>query len=137
MPQKHLYRYISPRVLSMLGSDSRVCMLDGSTVYQHITESPFIIMACNTRIKHVIPGIMRAAEELDAVIAFELTATEGGLDGGYTGQNPQQFVTTVMGYAESCKFTRPFIIHADHITIKNTSNEEIDSARALIAAQLA
>jgi len=121
----------------MLGSDSKICMLDGSTVYRHINKSPFIIMACNTRIKHVIPGIMRAAEELDAVIAFELTATEGGLDGGYTGQTPQQFVTTVLGYADACRFTKPFIIHADHITIKNTSKEEIDSARRLIEAQLA
>ncbi len=120
----------------MLGSDSRVCMLDGGTVYRHIAESPFIIMACNARIRHVIPGIMRAAEELDAVIAFELTATEGGLDGGYTGQSPQQFVSTVIEYAESCKFTKPFIIHADHITIKNTSTEELESARSLIATQL-
>jgi len=120
----------------MLGSDSRVCMLDGSTVYKHIAESPFIIMACNARIRHVIPGIMRAAEELDAIIAFELTATEGGLDGGYTGQTPQQFVHTVLQYAETCKFTRPFIIHADHITIKNSSFDEIEAARALITAQL-
>src|SRR5512138_1975820 len=121
MPHKNLFKHISPRVQKMLGSDSRICMLDGSTIYRHIAESPFIIMACNTRIKHVIPGIMRAAEELDAVIAFELTATEGGLNGGYTGQNPQQFVSTLLEYAENCKFTKPFMIHADHITIKNTS----------------
>jgi len=120
----------------MLGSGSKVCMLDGSTVYKHIAETPFIIMACNTRIKHVIPGIMRAAEELDAIIAFELTATEGGVDGGYTGQTPQQFVQTVLHYAETCKFTRPFIIHADHITIKNSSSDEIEAARVLISAQL-
>lgn len=137
MPHKQLLNYISPHVKNMLGSDSRVCMLDGSTVYRHIAESPFIIMACNTRIKHVIPGIMRAAEELDAVIAFELTATEGGLDGGYTGQTPQQFVRTVLQYAETCCFTRPFLIHADHITIKNSSPGEIEAARSLIQAQLA
>jgi len=136
MPIHQLCRHISPRVQRMLGSTSKVCMLDGSTVFKHIADSPFIIMACNTRIKHVIPGIMRAADELDAVIAFEFTATEGGLDGGYTGQTPVQFVTTVLEYAETCKFTRPFIIHADHITIKSCAAEEIEAARALIKAQL-
>jgi fructose-bisphosphate aldolase class II len=137
MPLQNLHKYVSPRVQSLFGSRSKVCMLDGSTVYRHIAEAPFIIMACNTRIKHVIPGIMRAAEELDAIIAFELTATEGGIDGGYTGQNPLQFVSTVMEYAETCKFSKPFIIHADHITVKNTSPAEIEAARSLIKAQLA
>ena len=79
---------------------------------------------------------MRAAEELDALIAFELTATEGGIDGGYTGQTPDQFVRTLTAYAEACRFTKPFIIHADHITVKNGSDEEIKAARELIRAQL-
>lgn len=137
MPSKIFQRFVSDQTTNLLGSDSNVCMLDGSTVYSHIVQTPFIIMACNTRIKHVIPGIMKAAEELDAIVAFELTATEGGLDGGYTGQTPAQFAATVLEYAESCKFTKPFIIHADHITVKNTSREEIDAAKALIKAQLA
>jgi fructose-bisphosphate aldolase class II len=98
---------------------------------------PFIIMACNTRIKHVIPGIMRAAEELDALVAFELTATEGGLDGGYTGQTPSQFVTTLIEYAEKAKFSKPFIVHADHVTIKNSSAAELEAAKMLLQAQLA
>jgi fructose-bisphosphate aldolase class II len=93
-------------------------------------------MACNPRIRHVIPGIMRAAEELDALIAFELTATEGGLDGGYTGQTPAVFTETVINYAESVKFTKPFVIHADHITVKSTSEVELIAAEALIDAQI-
>jgi fructose-bisphosphate aldolase class II len=137
MPFKRLHDKISPRIQKLFGTDCKACLLDGGTVYRHISDSPFIIMACNPRIKHVIPGIMRAAEELDAVIAFELTATEGGMDGGYTGQTPQQFVTTVMEYAESCTFTRPFVIHADHITVKNCSAEEIAAAQSLIENQLA
>lgn len=137
MPSKIFQRFVSNPVKNLLGAGSNVCMLDGNTVYRHIAQTPFIIMACNTRIKHVIPGIMKAAEELDAIVAFELTATEGGLDGGYTGQTPAQFATTVMEYAENCGFTKPFVIHADHITVKNTSREEIDAAKALIQAQLA
>ena len=39
-------------------------------------------MACNTRIRHVVPGIMRAAEELDAIVGFEMAKSEGHIDGG-------------------------------------------------------
>ncbi len=129
-------KHIPERILKTIGSDSKVCIVNGKIIYRHLRNLPFIIMACNPRIPHVIPGIMRAAEELDAIIAFELTATEGGLDGGYTGQTPARFVATLIDYAEKTRFTKPFIIHADHITVKNSSDTEIDAARNLIAAQL-
>lgn len=80
---------------------------------------------------------MRAAEELDAVVAFELTKTEGGVDGGYTGQTPELFFDTLVEYAEQTGFSRPFVLHADHITVKNTSAEEFAAAESLVAAQLA
>jgi fructose-bisphosphate aldolase class II len=137
MPASLFGKHISEQIKSLTGSDSKVCVVNGSAIYNKLANTPFIIMACNTRIKHVIPGIMRAAEELDALIAFELTATEGGVDGGYTGQTPARFVETLITYAETCRFTKPFIIHADHITVKNGSDEEIMAARQLIDAQLA
>lgn len=129
-------QHIPEQVKSLLGSDSRVCIINGSSAFRKSAGSPFIIMACNPRIKHVIPGIMRAAEELDALIAFELSATEGGLDGGYTGQTPGRFSETVIEYAEAIKYSKPFVIHADHITVKNPSDEELTAAEALINAQL-
>lgn len=128
--------HIPDYVKAHLGSASKVCIIKGSSAFRFCGGAPFIIMACNPRIKHVIPGIMRAAEELDALVAFELTATEGGLDGGYTGQTPQLFSDTVIGYAETAKFSKPFIIHADHITVKNPSEEELIAAEALISAQI-
>lgn len=128
--------HIPEQVKRLLGSASSVCIINGNAAFRCSSDSPFIIMACNPRISHVIPGIMRAAEELDALIAFELTATEGGLDGGYTGQTPARFVETVIGHAEATRFSKPFIIHADHITVKNSSNEEIVAAEMLIQAQL-
>jgi len=137
MPASIFAQHIPEQIKSLLGAGSKVCVINGSTIYNKLVQTPFIIMACNTRIKHVIPGIMRAAEELDALIAFELTATEGGIDGGYTGQTPDRFVQTLTAYAEACRFTKPFIIHADHITVKNGSDEEIKAARELIDAQLA
>jgi fructose-bisphosphate aldolase class II len=95
-----------------------------------------IIMACNTRIRHAIPGILRAAQELDAVVAFELAKSEGDVDGGYTGQDPETFFETVVDYAEDMRFDRPFFIHGDHITVKDGSAKAMESARRLIEAEM-
>ncbi|MGB2697078.1 MAG: hypothetical protein WBD28_04365, partial [Candidatus Zixiibacteriota bacterium] len=65
-----------------LGSHSKVCLLNSHHIFEVLREEKVIVMACNARIKHVIPGIMRAAEKLDAVVAFELAKSEGGVDGG-------------------------------------------------------
>ena len=119
-----------------LGSRSKVCLLNSHHIFEVLKEERVIVMACNTRIKHVIPGIMRAAEELDAVVAFELAKSEGGVDGGYTGQTPQVFVETIVEYAERINFTKPFFIHGDHITVKDTSQKAFDSAKELIQAEL-
>lgn len=119
-----------------LGANSKVCPLSGRDIFNAIHDQKMIMMACNIRIKHVVPGIMRAAQELDAIVGFELAKTEGNLDGGYTGQNPKSFFEMLIDYAEKTKFTMPFFIHGDHITVKNPSQSEIESARALIAAEL-
>jgi len=136
MPNILLNR-VPSKIREKLGSRSTVCLLNGKEVFSGFALEPTIIMACNPRIRHVIPGIMRAAQELDAVIAFELTRTEGGIDGGYTGQTPQIFFDTVINYADETGFTKPFIIHADHITVKDNSANELEAAQQLVAAQLA
>jgi fructose-bisphosphate aldolase class II len=133
---KHLLRLVPDRIRSKLGKKSTVCLLSGRDVFSALRDESLIVMACNTRIRHAVPGIMKAAEELDAVVAFELTRTEGGLDGGYTGQTPELFFRTIIEYAEQCAFSRPFIIHADHITVRDTGAEELEEARLLIAAQI-
>lgn len=136
MPNILLNR-VPPQIREKLGSRSTICLLNGKDVFTGLALEPTIIMACNPRIRHVIPGIMRAAQELDAVVAFELTRSEGGLDGGYTGQTPQIFFDTVIDYADQAGFTKPFIIHADHITVKDTSAAELSAAQQLLETQLA
>jgi fructose-bisphosphate aldolase class II len=131
-----LLKLVPTRIRNKIGSQSRVCLLNGRDLFSVLKNENLILMACNPRVKHVIPGIMKAAQELDAVVAFELTRTEGGLDGGYTGQTPQVFFDTVIEYAERYSFTKPFIIHGDHTTIQNTSSEEKECARLLIEAQV-
>jgi fructose-bisphosphate aldolase class II len=124
------------RVRERLGEENRLCLLSSRDIFQVLRDHPIIIMACNTRIRHVIPGILSAARELDAVVAFELAKSEGDVDGGYTGQDPEIFFQTVVGCAEASGFDRPFFIHGDHITIKDTSSEALQSAQRLIQAEL-
>jgi len=123
-------------VLKNLGSKSKVCLLNSHDIFKVLRDEKVIIMACNARIKHVIPGIMRAAEELDSVVAFELAKTEGGVDGGYTGQTPQIYFETIVEYAEENRLSKPFFIHGDHTTVKDTSEEAFQSAKEQIEAEL-
>jgi hypothetical protein len=59
-----------------LGNTSKLNVLSSHDVFRTLKEDKVIIMACNTRIKHVIPGIMRAAQDLDAVVCYELAKSE-------------------------------------------------------------
>ncbi len=120
-----------------LGSATKLNVVSSHDVFRMLKEDKVIIMACNTRIKHVIPGIMRAAEELDAIVCFELAKSEGDLKGGYTGMDPNKYAETVFGYAEAIKFTKPFFIHGDHVTTKSPDPAVVGNSRDLIKAELA
>src|SRR3990167_3464905 len=122
-------------VRGKLENKSKICLLSSRAILTALKDEPLIVMACNTRIRHVIPGIMRAAEDLDAIVAFEIAKSEGGF-GGYTGFVPKTFWETVIGCAQEVGYTKPFFIHGDHITVKNISLEEQASARELIDAEL-
>jgi fructose-bisphosphate aldolase class II len=123
-------------VLKNLGSKSKVCLLNSHDIFKVLRDEKVIVMACNARIKHVIPGIMKAAEKFDSVVAFELAKSEGGVDGGYTGQTPQMFFEIIVEYAEEKGFSKPFFIHGDHTTVKDTSKEAFGSAKEQIKAEL-
>ena len=136
MSTNNLLDFRPRHIRSKLGAHSKVCLLSSRTILDALKNEELITMACNIRIKHVVPGIMKAAQELDAVVAFEIAKSEGGLDGGYTGFVPQTFWDMITGYAEETGYTKPFFIHGDHITIKNKTQEEIESSRKLIEAEL-
>ncbi|HEX8960997.1 MAG TPA: fructose-bisphosphate aldolase, partial [Geobacteraceae bacterium] len=63
---KSLLERVPEKIAKKLGSKSGVCLLNGRDIFSLLNREKMIVMACNTRIKHVIPGIMKAAEELDA-----------------------------------------------------------------------
>jgi fructose-bisphosphate aldolase class II len=123
-------------IKTKLGAKSKICLVNGKDIFENIRDEEIIVMACNTRIKHVIPGIMKAAMETDSLVAFELAKSESDLKGGYTGMTPQDFIDIVIEYADRTRFDRPFIIHGDHLTVKTTKEEDIVSTEALIAEQL-
>lgn len=131
-----LKKFVPPNAAARIPAGNPACPVNGRDVFRALSRHKVIVMACNIRIPSVIPGIMKAAEELGAVVAFEIAKTEGNLDGGYTGMAPQVFVDTILDYAGKVNFSVPFVIHGDHITVKNTSEKEIGDARALIDAEL-
>ncbi|MBI5190605.1 MAG: class II fructose-bisphosphate aldolase [Nitrospirae bacterium] len=124
------------QVEKKLGKGSKVCIVSSDKVFRALHDHNVIIMACNTRIRHVIPGIMRAAQDLDAIVAFELAKSEGNLKGGYTGMDPFTYFDVIMEYADRVGFTMPFFIHGDHVTTKSKAPEVIADSRALIKAEL-
>lgn len=135
---------VHPKILALrpenvqkrLGSKSQVPLVNSRPIFERLRDEKLIIMACNIRIRHAVPGILAAAKELDAIVGFEIAKSEGGLDGGYTGQTPEDFVEMIVGYAEELKYDLPFFIHGDHIGVRDTSEKAITSARDLIAAQI-
>ncbi len=122
--------------IKKFGDKNKVCAVNMKNIMNVFKHEKIILMACNIRIKHVVPGIMKAAKDLDAIVGFELAKSEGDINGGYTGQTPDIFTEMLVEYAEMTDFKHPFFIHADHITIKKDSPEEIETGRKLIDAQL-
>jgi fructose-bisphosphate aldolase class II len=122
MDYKSIQRFVPKNAAKEIPPGNPACPVNGRDVYRTLASHKTIVMACNIRIPLVIPGIMRAAKELDAVVAFELAKSEGDL---------------IVAAAKKAEFDTPFVIHGDHITVKNTSEAEVEGARALIAAELA
>ncbi|MDD5680231.1 MAG: class II fructose-bisphosphate aldolase [Candidatus Omnitrophica bacterium] len=119
-----------------LGENNKLLALSGHSIFAALKDKKVIVMACNIRIKHVVPGILRAADELDAVVGFELARSEGNLKGGYTGFTPYTFFEMITGYANKLNYKKPFFIHADHTTVKDTSAEEFQTAESIIKAAI-
>jgi len=130
-----LLSMVPDNVRAIIGN-KRLPVVNSRYVFDALIDERVIIMACNARIPQVIPGIMRASEELDAVVCYELAKSEGGIDGGYTGMTPKQYAEVVFDYAESVGLTKPFFIHADHTTVKENTPEAYNSAAALNIAQI-
>jgi fructose-bisphosphate aldolase class II len=110
--------------------------MPGNRMFEALHDVEAIIMACNTRIvPGVVRGILRAAKDLDSAVIFELAKSESDLAGGYTGLTPQDYSDAVHEAANDVGFSK-WVLHADHITVKKGTDEELEDVKKLIEAQI-
>ena len=110
--------------------------IPGDVMYNALRDKDCIIMAANTRfIPGVAEGLFRAAKDLDAPIIIEIARSECDLKGGYTGYTPKDFADRVMK-AATIVGVKKWVLHADHIGVKDGSPETIQGTKDLIKAQI-
>ncbi len=119
--------------------------VNGAYVWKALQNEPAIVMACNTRNPLPIPGILKAAKELDAVVAFELSKREiylTNIEGLYpegdhslSGMDPKSYAEIVNKYAQDYPDVIYFL-HGDHIQIKKVNTQQIYEAQDLIALEI-
>ncbi|NHI93257.1 MAG: class II fructose-bisphosphate aldolase [Candidatus Lokiarchaeota archaeon] len=97
--------------------------IPGFNAYKKLKKSNSIILAANTRINiGIIEGILEAAKKVNTIVIFELAKSESDLEGGYTGLTPKTFSHNVKVAAEKVNWPW-FILHGDHLTIKNPEKD--------------
>lgn len=110
--------------------------IPGDILFNSLRDKPVIIMAANPRvIPGVATGILRAAKDLNSAIIFELAKSESNLAGGYTGLKPSDFSSRMQDISDEVGHD-VWVLHADHITIKKGTPEEVEETKQLIDAQI-
>ncbi len=95
-----------------------------------------IIAAINPRAtEEVIRGILRAAKQANSVVIFELALSEMSLSGGYTGYTPNKFADRCQSAAAKEKWYA-YALHADHLTVKKGTDEEMSNVMKEINARI-
>ena len=107
----------------------------GHHIFDAVKDAEAIVMAANTRIALVIPGILRAAKDLDSAVILELAKSECDLDDGYTGLTPETFAAECRKYAKQVGWDI-WALHADHLPVKKGTQEEMDQLKELVDAQI-
>ena len=108
----------------------------GDVMYKALMDKGVIIMAANVRVTPgVTEGIFRAAKDLDSAVILEIAKSECNLKRGYTGMVPSDYSEYVCKTADLIDHDA-WALHADHITIKYGTPEDVQSAKALIDAQI-
>jgi len=110
--------------------------MPGKILFDRVRDRNAIIMAVNTRVTAgVARGIFRAAKAMDSAVIFELARSESNLNRGYTGLLPGDFARNTMEAASDIGFDA-WVLHADHITIKEGTSEELEATKKLIDSQI-
>lgn len=108
----------------------------GAKLFNALRDQKRIILACNTRIDAgVILGIFRAAKEQDAALIMQLARSECNLDNGYTGFAPKLYSVACQQAADEAGVDI-WVLHADHLSVKQGTPKEMQEIKALIHAQI-
>jgi len=110
--------------------------IPGNVVFEALTPPREIILAANPRATiEVIEGILKAAKDTENIVILELALSEMNLEGGYTGLTPKAFAQRVRQAAENVGWYG-YVLHADHITVKKGTDEEIERVKREIKARV-
>jgi len=103
-------------------------------LFGSLKDSNAIVMAANARMtRGVARGIIRAAKDLDAALIMEIARSECNQDRGYTGMTPRDYAEQVQEAADDIGFDM-WALHADHISVKKGTPEDITKTKELIDA---
>ena len=110
--------------------------IPGNVLFESLRDKDAIILASNARVTAgVAEGIFRAAKYLDSAVIFEIARSECNVNRGYTGMVPCEYADAIKGAAEEIGFD-VWALHADHITLKKGTPEDIAETSKLIDAQI-
>ena len=109
--------------------------ISGSTMFKALVDKPLIIPACNIRIPCTAHAIFKAAKDTDTPLIIEIAKTECNTKDGYIGINVDEFASRMKQVAAEVEFDA-WSLHADHISVKTGTREEIDYIKELIKAQI-
>ena len=110
--------------------------LPGNILFKALQPPKEIILAANPRATiDVIIGILQAARDSGEIVILELALSEMSLKGGYTGLTPYTFAEKVQKAAEEVGWYG-YVLHADHITIKKGTKEELERVKKEIEARI-
>lgn len=110
--------------------------IPGDVMFRSLKDQGTIIMAANLRMtRGVATGIFRAAQDLDAPVIFEIARSECDQNGGYTGMKPADYAKQIQKAADEVQFDA-WALHADHITVKKGTPEDITKTKELIDMQI-
>lgn len=118
-----------------LMSTTRYEPISGSTMFKALVDKPLIIPACNIRIPCTANAIFRAAKDTDSPLIIEIVKAECNLSDGYIGINIDEFAQRMKQAASEVEFDA-WSLHADHISVKTGTQEEIEDIKKLIKAQV-
>jgi fructose-bisphosphate aldolase class II len=110
--------------------------VSGEKVYTALRDKDCIVMAANMRfIPGIADGVLRAAKDTNTPVIIEIARSESDLKGGYTGYTPKDFAERIMAAAARVQCDT-WILHADHIGIKDGNPETIQGTKDLVKAQI-